>query len=166
MLGHYIPLLIALIVSAGIAAAMVLGSFLLGPKKPTRYKSETYECGMRPVGAAHARFPVRFYIVALLFIVFDIETVFLYPWAVTFGDGSRAQKLFLLGEMGVFVAVLVVAYVYVLGARVLDWSAGDGPAGERDLRGERNLLRRRPPIRFGNEASGAVRIRSGERRGS
>ena len=75
MLGRYIPLLVAVCVSALIATAMVVGSLLLGPKKPTRFKESTYECGMTPVGSARDRFPVRFFLVAMLFIVFDVETM-------------------------------------------------------------------------------------------
>jgi NADH-quinone oxidoreductase subunit A len=159
MLGRYLPLLIALIVSAVIAGAMVVGSLLLGPKKPGSTKESTYECGMTPVGAARDRFPVRFYLVAMLFIVFDVETVFLYPWAATYGMGSRAERLFLLGEMGVFVAVLLVAYFYVLGTGALDWgrdTADVTAAGQQAA--SPGVMSRRRPIRLGNEASGPVRL--------
>ncbi len=158
MLGRYIPLLAAVCVSALIAVAMVIGSFLLGPKKPTRFKVSTYECGMTPVGSARDRFPVRFYLVAMLFIVFDVETVFLYPWAATFGLGSRAERIFLLSEMGVFVAILLVAYFYAISVRVFDWGterddlAGQGPEVTDAT------LKPRPPIRLGNEDSGPVAL--------
>jgi NADH-quinone oxidoreductase subunit A len=157
MLGRYIPLLVAVCVSALIAAAMVVGSLLLGPKKPTRFKESTYECGMTPVGSARDRFPVRFFLVAMLFIVFDVETVFLYPWATTFGLGSRAERMFLLTEMAVFVGVLLVAYFYVLGSRVLEWGT---ESDEETTPPDARSLAARPPIRFGNENSGPVRLPS------
>ncbi|MBM3495870.1 MAG: hypothetical protein FJX72_16330 [Armatimonadetes bacterium] len=162
MLGPYLPLLVALCLSAVIAAAMVVGSLILGPKKPTRFKESTYECGMTPVGSARDRFPIRFYLVAMLFIIFDVETVFLYPWATTFGMGSRAERLFLLAEMGVFVGVLLVAYAYVLGAGVFEWGSERDRAEERGSplgRGDlHRMLSRRRPIMLGNERSGPVRL--------
>lgn len=157
MSASYIPFLVAVLIAVVIAAAMVLGSYLLGPRKPFHVKETTYECGMTPVGSARERFPVAFYMVAIAFIVFDVEMVFLYPWAVAFSHGDRLQRLFFLADMAVFVLILIVAYVYLLGARVLEWTpegevAGDDPATVR----ERAV--RRPPIRFGNEASGPVRL--------
>src|SRR5713226_8023200 len=98
MASSYIPILAMLIAAGALAAVMVIGSFVLGPKKPTIYKSTPYECGMTPVGTARERFPIKFYLIAMLFIVFDIETIFLYPWAVIFKN-SGAAKLFLFGEM-------------------------------------------------------------------
>lgn len=157
MTALYFPLLVALIIAAAVAAAMVIGALLLGPKRPTRFKLQTYECGMTPVGSARERFPVRFYVVAMLFIIFDIETVFLYPWAATFGAGSRPQKLFLLGEMGVFVVILLIAYFYAVGSRALEWTADDGPERQPQA-ADGALSKRRQPIRFGNEDSGAVQI--------
>ncbi len=154
MPGTYLLLAIALIVAAALGIAMVVGAYVLGPKKPSRHKEAPYECGMTPVGGARERFPIRFYVVAMLFIVFDVETVFLYPWAATFADGSRAQKLFLLGEMGVFVAILIVAYVYILGTKALDW----GPEHADGRRVEPGVLDRRPPIMFGNETSNGVNL--------
>ena len=79
MLSGYLPLLAMLIVTSALAIGMVVGSFILGPKKPNAYKETTYECGMTPVGSARERFPIRFYLIAMLFIVFDIETIFLMP---------------------------------------------------------------------------------------
>lgn len=164
MLGRYIPLLVAVGISALIAVAMVIGSLLLGPKKPTRFKLSTYECGMTPVGSARDRFPIRFYIVAMLFIVFDVETVFLYPWAATFGLGSRAERIFLLTEIAVFVAILLVAYFYAMGARVFDWGTESDDLGETGAEKgrRRGVLRPRPPIRLGNENSGPVTLPSNQ----
>ena len=107
-------------IAAVIATAMVGGSFFLGPKKPSEAKSTPYECGMTPVGSARERFPIKFYLIAMLFIVFDIETVFLYPWAVTYRH-SGAMMLFNLFEMAVFVAILLVGYVYVWRRGAFEW---------------------------------------------
>jgi len=154
----YIPFLVSAVVAAVIAAAMVIGSYLLGPRKPSRLKEATYECGMTPVGSARERFPVHFYLVAMGFIVFDVELVFLYPWVVSFVQGSRAEKLFLLGEMGLFVAILTVAYVYVVAVRVLGWSAEDARGEWSTAANERRISQRRKPIRFGNERGEPVRL--------
>ena len=149
MLSSYVPILVMMIAAAVIATGMVGASFVLGPKKPTKYKQAPYECGMTPVGSARERFPIKFYMIAMLFIIFDIETIFLYPWAVVFRGvaGDRAVKLFLLGEMAVFVAILFVGYFYILGKGALDWDEGQVEGENRD----RKIFARRPPIRFGNE---------------
>src|SRR5262245_66125999 len=97
-----------------------LGSKLLGPRRPTSAKLAPYECGIVPEYEPAERFPVKFYLVAMVFIVFDIELVFLYPWAVIF----RRLELFGLVEMGLFLVTVVVAFAYVLSLGALDW----GPA--------------------------------------
>jgi NADH-quinone oxidoreductase subunit A len=157
MVSGYIPILVMLILATAIAFVMVIGSALLGPKKPTVRKRSTYECGMTPVGSARERFPVKFYLVAMLFIIFDIETIFLYPWAVTFGSSVRSVKLFNLAEMAVFVAILFVGYFYMLGRGALDWDEGRGDQPARSGV-DRAMLAPRPPIQFGNEDSGPVAL--------
>lgn len=152
MLGSYVPILVMMVLAAVIAVGMVAASYLLGPKKPTRYKQVSYECGITPVGSARERFPIKFYLIAMLFIIFDIETIFLYPWAVIY-KGSGANKLFLLGEMAVFVAILFVGYFYILGKGALDWDEGQ----PEEQKVDRKVLAPRPPIRFGNE-SGPVKL--------
>jgi NADH-quinone oxidoreductase subunit A len=113
-ISDYIPLLIILIVALGLASVLVGLSWILGPKKPSAAKLAPYECGVTPVGSARERFPVKFYLIAMLFIVFDIETVFLYPWAVTFTRwNSHALQIFSLFEMIVFIIILFVGYIYV-----------------------------------------------------
>jgi NADH-quinone oxidoreductase subunit A len=94
-------------------------SWLLGKRKPTRAKMSPYECGMTPVGDARARFSVKFYLVAMLFILFDVEAVFLYPWAVILRD----LKMFGFWEMLVYIAVVLVGFFYVWKKGVLDWGA-------------------------------------------
>jgi NADH-quinone oxidoreductase subunit A len=157
MLGSYIPVLVMMIVAAVVAGGMVIGSAVLGPKHPTRFKEAPYECGITPVGSARERFPIKFYLIAMLFIIFDIETIFLYPWVVVFRGvyHDRASKMFLLGEMGVFVAILFVGYFYIWGKGALDWDEGQ-TEGEQPV--DKRVFRPRMPIRFGNETSGAVRL--------
>lgn len=153
MLTGYIPILAMVILAGVIASVMVFASFLLGPKKPTPYKETPYECGMTPVGSARERFPVKFYLIAMIFIIFDIETIFLYPWAVTFRSASHAAKLFNLVEMAVFVIILFIGYFYILGKNALNWGEGEEPPLKPI---GRDVFRSRPPIHFGNEASGPV----------
>ena len=156
--SNYVPILVMLVVATVIACAMVGLSFILGPKKPNPYKSEGYECGMTPVGTARERFPIKFYIVAMLFIVFDIETIFLYPWAVTYKDPTHdyATKLFYFGEMAVFVVILFVGYFYILGKGALDWDESEQAKNGDIITPE--VLAPRPALRYGNEISGPVSI--------
>lgn len=115
-----------LVLATVFAAASFAASTLLAPRRPTAAKLAPYECGIVPEHEPPERFPVKFYLVAMVFIIFDIELVFLYPWAVIF----RQLEIFGLVEMGLFLAAVIVAYAYVLSAGALDW----GPArrvGER-----------------------------------
>lgn len=125
MLNSYLPVLILAVLAAVLAVGMVVLSFLLGPKRPDARKVSTYECGVTPVGSARERFPVKFFLVAMLFIIFDVETIFLYPWAVTFKDAPKAVQLFNLIEMGVFIGILFVGYFYMLGTRALEWEESE-----------------------------------------
>src|SRR5688500_3222016 len=111
---NYIPILLMFGLALTIAGAMVLFSKLLGQHIPTREKLMPYECGKDPVGSAHERFSVKFYMVALLFILFDIEAIFFVPWAVVFRRlATEVSKSFVFVEMLVFIAVLLVGYIYV-----------------------------------------------------
>ena len=116
----YLPILVMLILATLFAAGSFIASTLLAPKRPTSAKLAPYECGIVPEDDAAERFPVKFYLVAMVFIIFDIELVFLYPWAVVF----RRLELFGLIEMGVFLVTVLVAFAYVLSVGALDW----GPA--------------------------------------
>jgi len=155
-MSNYIPLLVMIILAATIAIGLVVASAILGPKKPSSYKSSSYECGMTPVGNARERFPIKFYLVAMLFIVFDVETIFLYPWAVTYHTLPYAVKVFEFGEMAVFVAILFVGYSYIIGKGALDWDESDtGKVG--DVVTPR-MREPRPALRYGNENSGPADI--------
>jgi NADH-quinone oxidoreductase subunit A len=117
MLLDYLPILILVILAALFAAGSVLLSSLLGPRRPNPEKLSPYECGVEPVGTAREQFSVKFYLVAMLFIIFDMEIVFLYPWAVVF----QQLRLYGLMAMGSFLLVLLVGYFYVWKKGGLEW---------------------------------------------
>jgi NADH-quinone oxidoreductase subunit A len=117
MLVEYLPIAILLILSAGLAVLVVALGHLFGPRRPTQRKSMPYESGMRPIGPGTRRMPVRFYLIAVLFILFDIEVVFFLPWAVVF----RQLGLFGLVEMFIFILILLVGYVYAWKTGALEW---------------------------------------------
>ncbi len=118
-MSPYIPILGVLFFSAILLAVMVVASLVIGPRRYNKVKYSAYECGMdaTPPPAGGGRFPVKYYVTAMLFIVFDIEIVFLYPWAVAFDN----LGLFALVEMILFVATVFVAYIYVFRRGGLDW---------------------------------------------
>src|SRR5664279_5387178 len=122
MLRPYIPILFLGILGAALAVVSVLGGGFIGPKRYNRAKLDAYECGIEPTEQAvsAARFPVKFYLTAMLFIVFDIEIIFLYPWAVAFGQPGGAT-VFLLVEMVLFIVTVFVAYAYVWRRGGLEW---------------------------------------------
>jgi NADH-quinone oxidoreductase subunit A len=116
-MDQYLPLLVMLILAVAFAGLSILASKILGPKKPTQAKSAPYECGIVPDREPAERFPVRFYLVAMIFIIFDIEIIFLYPWAVIF----RQLGAFGLWEMLIFAAAVFVSFVYLIGNGALNW---------------------------------------------
>lgn len=117
MLIGYIPILILLLVVIGFAVSNVIISALLGRQKPSVEKLSPYECGVEPVGSARERFSVKFYLIAMMFVVFDIEVVFLYPWAVVF----KSLKLFGLIEMAIFIIILLICYAYIWKRGGFEW---------------------------------------------
>ena len=117
MLESYVPLLIYVLIVLALVGAVVTLSFVLGPSKPYRKKLAPYESGIIPTAPAHRRLSVRFYLTAMLFIIFDVEAVFFYPWAVLL----RQLKWFGIIEMGVFIAILLVALAYIWRNGGLDW---------------------------------------------
>lgn len=117
MLQEYLPILILLVLATGLAGLVVLIGHLFGPRRPTVRKSQPYESGMRPIGPGTRRMPVRFYLVAVLFILFDIEVIFFLPWAVVF----RKLGLFGLVEMLIFIVILLVGYAYAWKKGAFEW---------------------------------------------
>lgn len=126
-IGEYLPLFIIGAIAIFLGLLLANLSKLTGPFRPNKIKSSVYESGMDPVGTAHDRFSVKFFMVAMLFILFDIEVVFMYPWAVNFIGLAKADMatggsgLFPLIEMGLFVAILFVGYIYIWKKGGLEW---------------------------------------------
>jgi NADH-quinone oxidoreductase subunit A len=121
MLTEYLALLIFVGIAVAFGAFVIIASHLIGQRKPTPNKIAPYECGVTTVGPTRRRIPIRYYIVAMLFLLFDIELVFLYPWAVVFRDFKGAFGIFIFLEMLVFIGILVVAYIYVWKRGALEW---------------------------------------------
>lgn len=121
----YFPILMVFFLAAGTALVMLNTSRFIGPRLNTHEKLMPYECGKDPVGSAHERFSVKFYLVCLLFILFDIEAIFLIPWAVVFKDLaaiSPSFKIFVFSEMMVFIAILFIGYIYIWKKGVFRWN--------------------------------------------
>jgi NADH-quinone oxidoreductase subunit A len=116
-LQAYAPLVLQLLIAAVLASLLVSLSSLIGWRKPNRAKQQAYECGMEPTGDAREPFSVRFYLVAMVFILFDVEAIFLYPWAFVF----RELKLYGFVEMMIYIAILLVGYIYLWKKGALDW---------------------------------------------
>lgn len=116
-MASYLPILAMLVLGVLFAAGSFLASRLLAPSRPTAAKSGPYESGIVPTSEPAQRFPVRFYLVAMIFIIFDIEVVFLYPWAVDY----HQLNLFGLGEMAAFALVVFVSFAYLVSNGALDW---------------------------------------------
>lgn len=122
MLENYLPVLLQLLIAGGFAGATLLVSVVLGKAAArNRVKDSAYECGMVPEGGGQPRFSVKFYIVAMLFVLFDIEVVFLYPWAVIFKDYVAIHGTSIFWAALSFVTILFVAYAYAWKKGALDW---------------------------------------------
>jgi len=123
MAQDYLPVLVQVIFAAGFAAIALLLSVVVGRVgKRTPIKDTAYECGMLPQGEAQPRFSVKFYLVAMLFILFDIEIVFMYPWAVVYRDYvAKYGALPIFGSMLSFIVILLVGFVYAIKKGALDW---------------------------------------------
>ncbi|HEY3768681.1 MAG TPA: NADH-quinone oxidoreductase subunit A [Candidatus Angelobacter sp.] len=123
--AHYIPLLIQVVVAIALASVMVTLSALLGKRKWSKAKHTAYECGIDPTGDAQQRFSVKFYLVGMLFILFDVEAVFLYPWAVVFRELPKltGSRWFGFNEMLVYIGLVLVGFFYIWKKGILDWNA-------------------------------------------
>ena len=117
MLESWFPVLVFLILVAGFGIVSLIMSYTFGVKKPNARKLSPYECGVHPIGTARERFSVKFYLVAMLFLLFDVEAVFLFPWAVVY----RELKLFGFFEMLVFIAAILAGYIYAWKKGALEW---------------------------------------------
>jgi len=136
-LKDYLPILLMFIVAGGFAGGNILLSQLVGQRKRTRTKLMPYECGKDPVGSARERFSVKFYLIAMIFILFDIELIFLMPWAVVFkslaAQGAAMRNLIYI-EMMLFVVLLLVGYLYVLKKGLFDWNERARTEAEAEAR--------------------------------
>lgn len=123
MLENYLPVLLQIVIAGGFAGVTLLISVLLGKSaRSNEMKDSAYECGMLPIGEAQPRFSVKFYIVAMLFVLFDIEVVFLYPWSVIYKDYLATHGGAILGSMLGFVGILAVAFAYAWKKGALSWN--------------------------------------------
>jgi NADH-quinone oxidoreductase subunit A len=125
-LVQYIAVLMLFVLAVAAPFGMILGSILLGKRgKRTPIKDTAYECGMIPVGTGGARFPVKFHLVAMLFILFDIEVVFLYPWAVVYKEMLQdpATRNLILASMISFLVILFAGYLYAVKKKAFDWKS-------------------------------------------
>jgi len=119
----YIPILLIFVMAAGLAVTLVVVSRLAGKNRPTTVKLMPYECGQNPIGNARERFSVKFYLVAMIFLLFDIEAIFLVPWAVTYNKlVNDFGSMLAYFEMMIFVIILFVGFLYVWRKGVLDWN--------------------------------------------
>ena len=122
MLSDFLPLFVMIGVAAGLALTLLKAAEILGPKRPNRIKQFSYESGMGPIGSARDRYTVKFYLVAMIFIVFDVEVVFLYPWAVSYFDFLDAgAALGVLSVITLFVVVLAIGLLYDIKKGGLDF---------------------------------------------
>ncbi|MDQ2986488.1 MAG: NADH-quinone oxidoreductase subunit A [Armatimonadota bacterium] len=127
-MGEYWPIVLLLALSAVIATVMVAGSWLLGPKKNTPYKDSPYECGVAPLGNARERFPIKFYLVAMLFILFDIEVVFLWSWMATYKewlDAGDPAALYSFWAIMVYMFLWFLGDAYVIRSGALQWEESE-----------------------------------------
>src|SRR5882672_10614194 len=140
-LSDYLPILLIFIVAAGFAVSNLFLSQFIGQRKRTRTKLMPYECGKDPVGTAHERFSVKFYLIAMLFILFDIEVIFLVPWAVVFkllaGPAYGLRNLVYF-EMLIFIALLAAGLIYVIKKGAFDWTE----SARREAQAEGHALER------------------------
>jgi NADH-quinone oxidoreductase subunit A len=125
----YFPVLLQAVIAMALACGLLGVSWLLGKRVRNRVKDIPYESGITPTGDARERFSVKFYLVAMLFILFDIEAIFLYPWAVVYREPGMAKPAFI--EMLVFVALILSGFFYIWKKGALDWSGSRRPGRER-----------------------------------
>ncbi len=123
-LAQYLPVLMLGVLAVVFSFGMLIGSVILGKRgKRPPIKDTAYECGMLPIGPGAPRLSVKFYLVAMLFILFDIEVVFLYPWAVVYRDMLKQNAALIFGSMFSFMLVLFVGYIYAVKKRAFDWKS-------------------------------------------
>ena len=120
-LNQYLPLGIQFMIALGFVLLTIVGSWLLGPKVKSKHKLDTFEAGLDPVGNARMQFSIKYFLVATLFVLFDVEVIFFYPWAVNFKDFIATQGFAGFGKMLLFMAPVLVGFFYVVKKGALDW---------------------------------------------
>src|SRR5215210_3688038 len=152
-LKDYLPILLMFVVAGGFAVGNVLLSQFVGQRKATRTKLMPYECGKDPVGSARERFSVKFYLIAMIFILFDIEVIFLIPWAVVFKSfAANGYRNLIYIEMMTFVILLLVGYIYVVKKGAFDW----GERARREAEAEARALKQATKRETANAARRAA----------
>lgn len=113
----YAPIALMFLVAAGFVGTTMVVTHWLGPKRKTKIKLESFECGIEPTGNARGPFPIRYFLVAILFVLFDVEVIFMYPWAVNFKEFGTTGFL----QMLVFLSLLIIGFVYIIKKKALEW---------------------------------------------
>jgi NADH-quinone oxidoreductase subunit A len=131
MLEGFLPILVLIAVAALLCTVMVTLSWVLGPKKKTPYKAAVYECGVAPFGDANERVPVKFYLVAILFVLFDIEVVFLWSWLTVFKSGTTDQMIFSGAAVLIYLLLWILGDAYALKVNAIDWDEATSIAPEK-----------------------------------
>jgi len=116
-LNGFVPILMQIAFSLVFVVGVIIISDFLGPKRKTSRKNQNFECGLQPIGNARSPFAIKYFLVAILFVLFDVEIIFMYPWAINFKDLGIGGLL----KMGGFIALLLVGYLYILKRKALDW---------------------------------------------
>ena len=120
-MSDYLGIIVLACFAALVGGIMVTISWLFGPKRVTRFKQAPYECGVQPVGDARERFPIKFYLVAMLFILFDIEVVFLWPWMSVYKNASQEFIKFTFFEVLIYLSTWILGFVYAIRINAIDW---------------------------------------------
>jgi len=121
MLESFGPIALFVVVATIFPVVPLVLARFIAPRRPDRIKLSPYESGVETIGPTHVQFRTRFYLYALVFVIFDVEAIFLFPWAVVFGKADPSFTMFLLAEMGIFIGFLLVAFAYAWRKRALDW---------------------------------------------
>jgi NADH-quinone oxidoreductase subunit A len=118
---EYFPIVMMLVVALGFVGLTMVSTHLLGPKRKTKTKMEAFECGIDPIGNARIPFSIKYFLVAILFVLFDVEVIFMYPWAILFKDLMKEQGIMIFVEMIVFISLLLVGFLYIIKKGALKW---------------------------------------------
>jgi NADH-quinone oxidoreductase subunit A len=117
----YFPIVMMLVVALGFVGLTMVSTHLLGPKRKTKTKMDAFECGIEPQGNARIPFSVKYFLVAILFVLFDVEVIFMYPWAVLFKDLMKEQGVMIFVEMLIFISLLLIGFFYIIKRGALKW---------------------------------------------